>query len=64
MTEEKEGQNEPRPAAPPPEPVDRIDGVPDRTARAVWWKYAIIAAIFAAWVACLICIKVYGSLDK
>ena len=44
--------------APPPveptEPVDVVDGIPDRSARPAWWKAAILAAVFVAWVAFLV----------
>ena len=38
----------------PPEPVDVVDGIPDRAARTPAWKYIVIAAIFLAWVAFLV----------
>ena len=47
-TEEKRATQE----APPP--VDVVDGIPDRTSRQAVWKYAVLALIFAAWVAVLI----------
>jgi len=43
-------------------PVDVIDGIPDRTSRSSWWKYAILAGIFLAWVGFLISCKIIGSL--
>ncbi|MCD6377535.1 MAG: hypothetical protein J7L99_01650 [Planctomycetes bacterium] len=43
-------------------PVDVIDGIPDRTSRPSWWKYAILAGIFLAWVGFLIACKIIGSL--
>jgi hypothetical protein len=36
------------------EPVDVVDGIPDRAARAAWWKYLLLAAIGLAWLAVLV----------
>jgi len=38
----------------PTDPVDVIDGVPDRTPNPALWKKLLIAAIFIAWMAFLI----------
>jgi hypothetical protein len=34
----------------PPEAVNVVDGIPDRDERPGWWKYAILAALFLAWL--------------
>ena len=44
-----------------PEPVDVIDGIPDRSPPASWWRYAVLLAVFAAWVAFLIYVRIAGS---
>jgi hypothetical protein len=38
----------------PLEPVDVVDAVPDRTSRPAAWKFVLLAAGFAAWVAALV----------
>ena len=50
--DESPSRNHPRePAA---EPVDLVEGIPDRAVRPALWKYVLIAAIFLAWLAFLI----------
>ena len=41
-------------AAPPPDPVDVVDGIPDRSAPQPAWKYAMLAAIMLGWMAFLL----------
>lgn len=53
-------KNEKR-SSPPPEPVNVIDGLPDRSPRPTWWKYAIPGGIFVAWVAFLVYTAAAGS---
>ncbi len=38
----------------PPEPVDVVDGIPDRKAKPSPWAYVLIAAVFVAWLAFLV----------
>lgn len=45
-----------------PTPVDVVDGIPDRTKSPAWWKYALIFAIFLAWLIVLILIQHFGAL--
>jgi hypothetical protein len=45
----------------PPEPVDVVDGIPDRSPRPAWWKYAVLAAVLLAWVGFLIACEILGS---
>jgi len=47
--------------APLPEPVDVVDGIPDRSAHAPAWKYVLIALLFLAWLAFLIYCAVAGA---
>jgi len=43
------------PATPQPtQPVDVVDGIPDRSSRPARWKYLLIVIIFVAWAALLI----------
>jgi len=37
-----------------PQPVDMVNGIPDRCQQAPKWKYIVIAVVFAAWLAFLI----------
>lgn len=41
-------------------PVDVVDGIPDRSPRPATWKYILIGAIFAAWVGVLVYFLVAG----
>jgi hypothetical protein len=62
-------RRKPRPAPPdqqpqgeqPPEPVNVVDGIPDRSQRAPRWRYLLIAAAFAAWLAFLVYCAVAGG---
>ena len=36
-----------------PDPVDVVDGIPDRSADRSVWKYVVMAAVFSAWLAFL-----------
>ena len=42
------------PREPVTEPVDVVDGIPDRTTRPSLWKYVLLGAIFLAWLGFLI----------
>lgn len=48
----------------PPEPVDVVDGIPDRSAGGAAWKYALILLVFLAWVALLIYILTAGQAGR
>lgn len=42
-------------AAPPlGEPIDLVDGIPDRAAHAPWWRTALLVALGLAWAAVLV----------
>jgi len=45
----------------PPEPVDVVDGIADRSPNPAPWKYVVLLVIFLAWIALLIFMKVAGS---
>jgi hypothetical protein len=51
------------PHSPPPEPIDVIDGIPDRAARAPWWRYALLVAAGLAWAAVLIYCWLAGRVE-
>ena len=38
----------------PPEPVNVVDGIPDRSERTPAWRYVVLAAVFLCWLAFLI----------
>jgi hypothetical protein len=59
MSDGKRNKSSKRPT--PPEPVNVIDGVPDRSEKRGKWKIVVILAVFAAWVAFLVYCKVAGS---
>jgi len=44
------------------EPIDVVDGIPDRSPNAAWWKYVLLGAIFLGWVAFLVYVRIAGSL--
>ena len=61
MSEAKKKQ--PPPAAPEiPQPVDVVDGIPDRSARRPLWKYILIGVLFLAWVAFLVYCHLAGRI--
>lgn len=49
------------PPAKAPQPVNVIDGIPDRRPGRAWPTVVVIVVVFAAWVAFLIYCKVAGS---
>ena len=56
------GAEEPdRTAPPPPEPVDVVDGIADRSAKPARWKLLLLALIFLLWVAFLIYCAIAGA---
>jgi hypothetical protein len=46
-----------------PEPVDVVEGIPDRSAASSRWKIVLIVVVFAAWVAFLIYCRYAGRLE-
>lgn len=51
------------PTPPPNEPIDVVDGIPDRAARAPWWRYALLAALGLAWMAVLVYCWLAGGVE-
>jgi hypothetical protein len=49
----KKSQPPPQPAQ-RPEPIDVVDGIPDRGARRPTWKYLLLVAIMLGWMAFLL----------
>ena len=45
----------------PPEPIDVVDGIADRSPRPTWWKYVLLLLIFLVWIALLLVMKLAGS---
>ncbi len=43
------------------EPVDVVDGIPDRAARRPKWLLIVLAVLFLAYMAFLIAVKILGS---
>ena len=62
MTRHKAKPDKPagKQAPPPLEPIDVVDGVPDRAPSSRPWQYAVLALIFAAWVAFLLYCQMAG----
>lgn len=50
----KSGKSKSDRQAASPKPIDVVDGVPDRSARAPVWKYVLIALIGVSWWSFLI----------
>ena len=48
----------------PPEPIDIIDGVPDRAPHPAVWKYLLLAGVFLAWMAFLLYCQFGGGLQN
>lgn len=44
-----------------PEPVDVIDGIPDRASRRPRWIFVLLGGIFIAWVLFLIYVRIAGQ---
>ena len=44
-----------------PEPVNVVDGIPDRSTHSGTWAYLIVAAVFVAWVAFLVYCQLAGQ---
>ena len=44
-------------ATPPPEPIDVVDGIPDRSPRRRLWVCLVLALVFLAWLAFLIFVQ-------
>ena len=65
MARRKRKSRRPPPAEPagppPPDPVDVVDGIPDRGTATRPWKYVLLAMIFLGWVAFLIYCAMTGS---
>ena len=58
----RSAQND-KPAEPQaPEPVNVVDGIPDRSPRPATWKTILLLAVFAAWIAILIGLTAWGAL--
>jgi len=53
-----------RDTAPPPGPIDVVDGIPDRQAGSPRWKLVVLAGIFLAWLAFLLYCQLAGSPPK
>ncbi len=45
-----------------PEPVDVVNGVPDRSGNPRLWKYLVIAAVFLIWICFLVLCGIIGAL--
>ena len=45
-----------------PQPVNVVDGIPDRREGTPAWKYVLIGGVFAAWLAFLIYCAAAGRL--
>jgi hypothetical protein len=44
-----------------PQPVDVVDGIPDRAIERPTWRFVLLGAIFALWVAFLIYVAAAGG---
>jgi hypothetical protein len=53
-----------RDQAPPPGPIDVVDGIPDRQAGRSVWKLLVLAGIFVAWIAFLLYCGLAGAPPK
>ncbi len=47
----------PKGDSPPPEPVDVVDGIPDRSPRRQAWVYVVLTLVFLAWLMFLILVQ-------
>ncbi len=44
-----------------PEPIDVVDGIPDRSQHRSFWKYLLIGLVFLGWVAFLVYCHLAGN---
>ena len=59
----KEGNGaKPKTQSAPAAPVDKVDGIPDRSRSRPWWKYALLVLVFLAWAGFLIYCHLAGNL--
>jgi hypothetical protein len=58
---EKEEQANARSQRECPRPVDIVDGIPDRAIERPTWRFVLLGAIFAAWIAFLIYVAAAGG---
>ena len=56
----KKSKPNPTAAPPLPEPVDVVDGIPDRSATVPRWKFAVILLVFMAWVGFMLIVQIVG----
>ena len=56
----KKGARKKRPAD-VSDPVDVVDGIPDRSGSPRLWKYVLLAAIFVVWLGVLILSAILGA---
>lgn len=60
--QDSQGKTPPPPLPPKPsEPVNVVDGIPDRSPSPRPWKYILLFAIFAAWVGVLLLLYWWGK---
>ena len=52
------------PPQPLPDPVDVVDGIPDRSTRSGKWVLVLLGAVFLAWVAFLVYNAVAGGIEQ
>ena len=50
-----------RPNTQAPEPVDVVNGIPDRSRRRPLWAYILLALIFLGWLAFLVTCRIAGA---
>jgi len=46
---------------PAPEPVDVVDGIPDRSAKPAAWKLLVLVLVFLAWACLLVFCAIAGA---
>jgi len=56
----KQSKPNPTAAPPPPEPVNVVDGIPDRAPTSPRWKFVVILLVFLAWVGFMVFVQIAG----
>jgi len=56
----RQTRKSPNAAPQPPEPVDVVDGIPDRSPTAPRWKLVVILLVFLAWVGFMLYVQFAG----
>lgn len=64
MTAKEKKKQADKTPPPPPEPIDVVEGIPDRRARSQRWRLLVLAGVFVAWIAFMLYCQLAGAPPK